>query len=213
MKVYQLSLLGKPPGRFSEWASLDLKKKDQNSDRYDSDNFNGRPYPLKWKPVELYIPKPRLPRPDFYEFGQGVFVCNERAALIAGEAMEMTGELLPVSVEGETGKFYVYNCTNCLNVLDKKNSTYEDLVGDGSIMGLEQPAFIASRFGEETLFKVPEDFGIEIYCLELTGNPDDGEFKAVVEQNGLTGLEFELVWSTGKEKIKSRKKSRSRSAS
>jgi hypothetical protein len=34
-----------------------------------------------------------------------------------------------------------------------------------------------------------------MYCVEFTGDPDDGEFKAVVEHHGLTGLEFELVWT------------------
>jgi hypothetical protein len=63
---------------------------------------------------------------------------------------------------------------------------------------LKRPAFLSSRFGEETLFKIPEDRATVIYCAEFTGDPDDGEFKAVVEHHKLTGLTFELVWTDEK---------------
>src|SRR5437867_5556403 len=203
MNVYRISTLGKPAkGRFSEWASLDSGSRSVSAYGL----FRGKPYPTKWKPVQMYIPKPLLPRPDFYYFTVGVFVCNGRAAQIAGEPMEMAGELLPVTVQNVKGKFYIFNCTNCINVLNAKKSKWEDIVGDGkSFDGLAVPVFFSTRFGEESLFKIPEDFGAEIYCLERTGNPDDGEFKAIVECHGLTGLEFHLVWSNEKRKRKLRR--------
>lgn len=63
---------------------------------------------------------------------------------------------------------------------------------------MERPAFIASRFGEESVFKIPEDRASLVYCVEVTGDADDGEFKAVVERAGLTGIKFELVWTDEK---------------
>ena len=41
-----------------------------------------------------------------------VIVCTERAREIAGEAMEMSGEFLPIRVEGEKGEYWIYNITN-----------------------------------------------------------------------------------------------------
>ena len=37
-----------------------------------------------------------------------------------------------------------------------------------------------------------------MYCVEFTGDPDDGEFKAVVEHHNLTGLTFEAIWTDEK---------------
>jgi hypothetical protein len=49
-----------------------------------------------------------------------------------------------------------------------------------------------------SLFKIPEDYGLSVYCVERSGKVKDGEFKALLEANGLTGLDFELVWTDGK---------------
>ena len=60
---------------------------------------------------------------------------------------------------------------------------------------LSKPAFHGKRFGGECLFKIPEGGAHRIYCLERSGEADDGEFKALVEHHKLTGLEFTLVWT------------------
>lgn len=116
--------------------------------------------------------------------------------------MEMAGEYLPVEIEGEPGLFQFYHITNCSNVLDPDKSQWHILkaskLNKGNVETLKElvkPAFRTERFGEESLFKIAEDFGTRSYCLERSGDPDDGEFKAVVERQGLTGLRFDLVWS------------------
>lgn len=211
MKVYRISTTGKPPrSRFPNWTSLDIKEREIRSGRLTYEKFSGRPYPFKWKAVELYIENPLYPRPDFYNFGTGKFVCNERAREQAGEALEMAGELLPVSIEGESGEFYIFNCTNCINVLDREKSRWKVFGPMGQFRTLEQPAFYPQRFGEECLFKIAEDGGSVIYCLERTGDALDGEFKAVVEECGLKGLEFRLVWTNEKrqpERVRTAKQS------
>ncbi|MBN9689582.1 MAG: hypothetical protein J0M24_05035 [Verrucomicrobia bacterium] len=63
---------------------------------------------------------------------------------------------------------------------------------------MDRPAFFGSRFGEESIFKIPEDRATALYCVERTGDADDGEFKAVVNASGLTGIEFDLVWTDEK---------------
>jgi len=120
---------------------------------------------------------------------------NERAVELAGEPLEMSGELLPVTIEGESGNFYIYNATNCINVLDPGKTVWKSLGAQNEYREPAKPAFIAERFGEQSIFKFPEDGAVGIYCLERTGDADNGEFKAVVERSGLTGLRFELVWT------------------
>ena len=141
---------------------------------------------------------PRLPQPDFFNFGVDVFVCNERAVELAGDAMEMAGELLPVTIKAEAGRFHIFNVTNCVDVIDPKKSEWEDLgMFKGKPLGriLREPVFNPQWLGEAGLFKIPEHASSEIYCLERTGDAENGEFKALVEHHGLTGLTFELIWS------------------
>jgi len=194
MRVYEISTLAKPPkSRFPHYSNLVAEDAVW---RFigDGGEFRGVPF-NKWKPQAFYIEKPLFPKPTFFHIGVGVFVCDERARELAGEPMEMSGEFLPIKVEGEKGKFWIYNCTNCINVVDAKASQWQKLGPGRQDRMLKKPSFIASRFGEETLFKIPEDRGTRIYCAEFSGDPDDGEFKADVEHHKLTGLEFKLVWS------------------
>ena len=171
----------------------------------DFNEFEGQPYSKKWRPAKVYIDKPRLPRPDFFSYDSKVLVCNERAIELAGEPMEMAGELLPIEVEREKIKLYMLNVTECINVLDYEASDWEELLPGTKL--LDKPAFLPDRFGEHTsLFKIPEGSGLKIYCLERSGDVYDGEFKALVEHHRLTGLEFELIWTDRKVKAKKKAK-------
>jgi hypothetical protein len=58
----------------------------------------------KWRPQTFYVDKPLYPRPNFFHVGVGVFVCDEKAMELATEPLEMSGEYLPIKVEGENGK-------------------------------------------------------------------------------------------------------------
>jgi len=194
MKVYGVSTLAKPPkSQFPNYAVLYA-----DNQVYKFLNtvweFDGKPFSKPWKKQKLYIENPRLPRPDFFTFGIGKFVCNERARELVAEPLEMCGEFLPVEIEREEGKYWLYHVTHCLNVVDDKKSKWRYLGPGHSSRIIDRPAFIGERLGEESLFKIPEDNGGTIYCLERTGDPDDGEFKALVGQHHLIGLEFELIW-------------------
>jgi hypothetical protein len=88
--------------------------------------------------------------------------------LLAGEAMEMAGEYLPAEIEGEPGEFSFCHITNCINVLDPSKSEWEQC-GLGRL--LKRPAFRPERFGEESLFKIPEDYGIRSYASSELETP------------------------------------------
>jgi len=195
-RVYKVSTRAKPPkGNFPHYAPL-VTKSDRDENWLGLDEFNGKPFSKKWRELELIISMPRLPRPDFFDFGGSVFVCSERALELAGDPLEMAGELLPVRIKSEKGRFRLFNPTNCIEVLDSKKSKWERWGPAGQYERLVKPAFVRNRLGEISIFKFPEDGASRIYCIERSGDPDDGEFKAAVERHGLTGLEFELVWSS-----------------
>ena len=196
IRVYKVNTTAKPPkGNFPHYAPL-ITKSDRDENWLGLDEFNGRPFSKKWRTLELIISMPRLPRPDFFDFGGSVFVCNERAVELAGDPLEMAGELLPVRVKGEQGRFWVFNTTNCIEVLDARKSKWEHWGPAGQYKRLVKPAFVRNRLGEISIFKFPEDGASRIYCIERSGEIADSEFKATVEHHRLTGLEFELIWSS-----------------
>lgn len=187
MTFYQVSADARPEGsEFENYAPLVTKSRKGKGWQ-----FCGRPFSHKWKPLDLEISMPLWPRPDFFDFGVGTFVCNDRARELAAEPLEMAGELLPVNIRGEDGQFVLFNLTNCINALDVERSAWSQL--HPSIRILKKPVFRPEAMGEPTLFKIPEDGAQRIYCVERTGDPEDGEFKAVVEFNHLVGLVFERI--------------------
>jgi len=198
MRVYEISTLAKPPkSRFPHYSGL-VTDDEELWRSYHGEVFKGEPIGKQWKTPIFYIEKPLIPRANFFNIYVGAFACDEKARELAAEPLEMSGEFLPIKVEGEKGKFWIYNCTNCINVVDGKKSKWRKFGPGPDDRMMERPAFFASRFGEESIFKISEDRATLVYCVEFTGDPDDGEFKAVVENSGLTGLKFELVWSDTK---------------
>ena len=178
MKVYEFSPLGKPKDkRFKEYSSIVAEDKVWDSIAPHGDVFNGVPFGKKWKTPTFFIEKPLVQKPNFWNICLAV-VCDEKAREVAGEALEMSGEFLPIRVEGEKGKFWIYNITNCINVVDTNKTEWQKLGPGPNDRMLKKPWFIPTRFGEETIFKIPEDRGARMYCVEFSGDPDDGEFKA-----------------------------------
>jgi hypothetical protein len=157
------------------------------------DHFGGKPYPKKPRKLTLLLDKPKLPRPDFLGRGYKAFACNERAADALGDLFRASAEMLPATVKGEREPHHLINVTRLLpKALHKAKSTF-----DGR--RLQQPAFHpAALEGDVSLFKITQDYGSRIYCVERIGRAADGEFKALVEQHGLKGLAFKLVWTDGR---------------
>ena len=198
MKVYKFSAVGKPKERrFKEYSILATDDETFSYIYQHGNGLNGVPFGREWKIPTFYIEKPLVPKPNFFNAVLGI-VCDEKVREVVGGALEMSGELLPLRVENEKGEYWIFNITNTINVVDVENSQWQKLGPGPNDRMLKKPAFISSRFGDETIFKIPEDRGARMYCVEFTGDPDDGEFKAVVEHHGLTGLEFELVWTDEK---------------
>lgn len=193
MKVFEINHSPRPTGRlFRSFAALALREQDTHV--FDKLG-KGRPVPGDWKPFEAYIPNPGLPRPAIFGFPGG-FVLEECTYEILAEPLEMCTEALPISIEGEKARLFLCHILTTLNAVDRDRSEWAPPLWKGARRLLIRPSFIAERLGEESLFKIPEDCYVGNYCLERSGDPDDGEFKALVEHHRLTGLEFKEVWST-----------------
>jgi hypothetical protein len=195
MNVYRISTFPKPLGtKFRYYAQLSCKKSDEKF--LDRAHFRGSPFPKRWRPVKLYFDEPLWPRADFYYFSLGKFVCTEQARALSGHALEKSGEFLPVTIEGEKGVYYIFNVTNCGPFMDPIRSIweYDFEEPDPNLRMLVAPAFRPNKIAKETVFKIPEDSGNTIYCVERPG-PLKSEFKRLVEYHKLTGLKFELAWN------------------
>ena len=164
--------------------------------------FDGKPLRKAPPRVTLRLDRPKLPPGDFLHFGASkVLLPGPRAMNAVGELLRQSGQLFPLKVKGLKHEYQLLNVTRLLkDVLDKKKSAYRKM---RTYKQLEKPAFHASRIPADVqLFKIPQNFGIVIYCVERTGKVADGEFKALVEKHKLTGVEFGLVWSDGKSPTK-----------
>jgi hypothetical protein len=159
--------------------------------------FDGRPYRDEWRPPEVFSYKPRLPEPDFWTFGLGG--CGTAWA-IRPEAFEhapvlepmlgYSGELLALPYNGRS--FALFNITECIDALDKERTVW-DYYDDGTIRDIEAPVFRLDRLGAN-LFKVPEDSSMRIYFWE-DSQDWQSQFRAIVEREDLTGLEFKYLYS------------------
>jgi hypothetical protein len=111
MKVYEIGIgVEVPHGKGARQILTTVCCCNEKDVRIFINNFTGTPYTPKWKPVRHYVEKPKLPRPDFFMKTNG-WICNQRAMLLAGEAMEMAGDYLPVEIEGEPGEFAFFHIT------------------------------------------------------------------------------------------------------
>jgi hypothetical protein len=191
MKVYEINEGQPAGGKHREYACLNNKRNDGSF----LNSQTGRGLrSTTWKEIELYVFNPGAPRPDFFGLGLDR-VCNQRARDIAEDILLQSGELLPVKVEGEDGQYHLYNCTTVIDVLDPDRSIWK-YDKEEKTSQIAVPSFHAKRLEKASLFKFPGLGSLSgLYVVERTGDYRDGEFKALVEHHGLTGLRFDLLWA------------------
>lgn len=145
----------------------------------------------KWVPPKVYSYKPHLKIGDFWNLGTGMLVTTAKATKILATFLEMSGELLPLPYQEE--EFTILNITECINCLDHTNTKWVYGETTGAKIRIEEYAFHPDRFSESTIFKIPETCKTQILVIEGLKNPED-EFKHIVEETGLLGIDFEQIW-------------------
>ncbi len=149
--------------------------------------------------MELNFGKSKPWKADFYFFGPGALVCSKRAIDTCALApLEDEGEFLPVRIKGMPGKYFLFNSSNCTNYLNEKLTVWKKSRAGTGLSQISKHVFRAQRIGEDCLFKLIEEGGVNLYCLDRTGDYYDDEFKALVETEKLTGLAFKTVWTGGR---------------
>ena len=155
--------------------------------------LDGTPKLATWEEPPVFIYKPLLKRGNFADMW-GLFspALDEHAVDELRELLEMSGELLPLTHQGEN--WSILNVTECVNMLDDERSKWVYGETTGAKIQIAKYVFHASRVTESPLFKIPEMRKTQILTIEGFKDPED-EFKYRVEQAGLTGLKFKLLWS------------------
>ncbi len=140
----------------------------------------------KWPQVELELfegetgheeEEQKLPIPDFAK-GYIVTACSERARGIIEPLMKGQVEFLPLITP--VGRYFEMNIQR-LSCLDVEHSEVKRF-RSGRIMEVIKYAFIWERLEGQHIFWIRE--------VGTTPTFVSGEFKRVVEENGLTGLLF-----------------------
>ena len=149
-----------------------------------------------WIPPKMKSYYPMRVVPDFWSLnsGAGAFAVGERA-MKTGELEKIlisAGQLLPLPHKDET--LTIFNILECIDCIYEDKTEFEPNASSPMRKSSERPFFVAGDLPESSLFKIPYD-PTKIYTWEVEGDNSEDEFKSCVEQNKLTGLKFELIWT------------------
>lgn len=183
MKVYQLH--GKLDGL------QNLAPENDEARKFILDYFNYETIE-QWKSVKVVIHKDAasnydgrdFPPSDYPEIGvMPVFSCRAVEAL--REVLNDNGKLLPLVFEGKTNAYYAWKPTRIADVLNEAESEVKRFKS-GKVMNVISYEFEPEKIDGLTIFKIPQQRG-RLYVTD--------EFIQRVEEAGLTGFSFKLLWT------------------
>jgi hypothetical protein len=120
--------------------------------------------------------------------GAAVIVMHQEVVELVGHFVHAAGELLPLRESGTDQEFLALNILEDVDCLDPGAYRIDELV--------VRPEFLLHRLPESGLFKVPQLDKTDIFYLERTDDHDS--FMKTIEKNELTGLRFDLIWSSAR---------------
>lgn len=176
MKLYQL---------WSDHAYRAFETKEK--DEYKIFSFRGAPI-SDWTDVTLY---PSMHRTEIgKETGDvlpvdiSAVVVNERCFNIIKPYIQDAVQVL--SAKTKKQKLFALNVTAVRDCLDYDNSKLKHFSSSGRIMRIEKYAFRRKMLSNAFIFKIPEEVHTHPYVTD--------DFKNLIEQNGIKGFKFVLVW-------------------
>jgi hypothetical protein len=152
--------------------------------------FDALPFDTVGSPPLARVLDPEMPPGDLWHVEGGAIAIGPTFSDPMG-FFEMAGETLPIQVDGT--ELVLLNVLECLNSLDRKQTVWRNDPRSGLEAEIVRYVFHPRRFTVSSLFKIPETCEHEVLVVERTGDSED-ELKAAVEEAGLTGIAFELLW-------------------
>jgi hypothetical protein len=168
---------------YQELGVVDENAFSRESER--SWKFQGEPAEDKFVPLEVYVRRTSLKKPDIWEVFR-TFGFEKNALGILSLPLEKAGELFDIPLEKR--KLTILNCTYVIDCLDLEKAKFDP----ATPWIIDEFAFHANRL-DYSLFKIPQNTKI-LFAVEGLASPDD-EFKPLVEKHKLTGIRFEKLWS------------------
>ena len=153
--------------------------------------LDGTPRSDTWSPPRVAVVHAERPAGNFFGFGGGFLITDEKATDALYTLFEMAGEMLPLPHGGES--YTVLNVTQCIDCLDHDRTTWSTS-RKGERLRIEHYEFSKFHLSETPIFKIPEEDRTAIYVVEGITDPDE-EFREIAEREGLQGVIFEEVWS------------------
>jgi len=145
--------------------------------------FKGIALANSWNPVDVYTDEHGYTG-DFPGLPGGIPpVFSERALKILSPIILDDIEALPLN--NSTAQLYAINVLTVSDCLDQSRSQMQ-LFNDNRVMVIERYAFKENCLQDKHIFKIPEQLGNLVYV--------SGAFKTLIEENGLTGLEFKKIY-------------------
>jgi hypothetical protein len=152
-------------------------------------HFNCQAQGNSWKPPELYVKEPLMPRGDFVGLqGFDPIVVRDSVYQKYLRSLDYCCELLPLKFEGE--QMWVINVLKCVNALDPANCTWTSVPRKSTI---RKYAFFDYRLPQYPLFKIPETMINQVLLAHGVVH-EEYDLKNVCERHGLTGLKFVELW-------------------
>ena len=153
--------------------------------------LDGTPRASGWKPIRVRRlqadDKGRPWQPaDLPWLGGHALVLRERACQALGELLGQFGELLELDLVDDLDRLWLFNVCSVVDGLDQDASKVVRFPSTGRVMKINQHAFRTDRIAGDQVFRIPE-----ARSLFLTG----GVVQAI-ENAGLSGAAFELVWDS-----------------
>lgn len=151
------------------------------------DVLNDTPRKSGWTQLELIgVNGTHSPlRFDSPWFSGRSLIVTDHAKRCLEELLDENTELLPARLEGESlWLIHVMSAENCVNQRESVMSR----TTSGEVRGFFEYQFNEGAVEPLTLFGIPEEMVCHPLCTD--------SFKNRVEECGLTGLEFKLVWDS-----------------
>jgi hypothetical protein len=148
--------------------------------------FDGRSVLERWEPLPIYSDQTHLDRPDiWYHTATSLPVMSHAVVDALEPFVSEAGELLPLVESGTSETVYMLNILKVTDAIEAGAYSRENR----SFC----PKFIDHRLPEGGFFFLPQSFS-KLFCVERYG--DEDTLRRRVENLGLQGMEFALVWST-----------------